>query len=204
MTGAGITQTYGFHRSEAHRIDSALSHDLDRHTALIDLGIHHIELVHGSALGRYQSLIERLVLSLIHRAVEVVVSPSLAVARLKKGVIHINALSRHYRSSRVKKAQTLAETSRYIGGERLMGQRTRSDDHNAVGRYLGYLLTDDLDVRITDYSLGHHVREQLAVYRQGSARGDGASVGTAEQQGAESTHLLLEQTRRGVYSVSFE
>ena len=204
VTRARIAQTDRLHGAEAHGIPAALSHDLDRHTALVDLGVHHVELVHRSSLCVDQSLVESLVFFLVHRAVEIILSPALAVARLEERVLHIDRLRRNYRSRRIEEAQALAVFCGYIARQRLVSKRPRCDDDDALIGYPLDLLMHDLDQGVGEDRVGNHRREELAVDSQGSACRHGAFIGALQKQRAEGAHLFLQQARGGIHAVSLE
>ena len=204
MACARIAQTDGLHRAEAYGVSAALSHYLDGHTALIDLGVHHVELVHGSAIGVYESFIKCLVFRLVHRAVEIVLSPALSVAGFKESVSHIHAVGLYYGSRRVEEPEAAAVSLRNSLRQRLMSKRAGGYDRYGVVGYVRYLLGDIFDVRVAQYRVGHHSRKALAVDRKGSSGGNSAGIGASEQQRAEGTHLFLQESRRRVDAVRFE
>ena len=65
-----IVQPHGLEHAEAQRIPAARRHDLDGHAPLEDLAL--FELVRHRTLGGNERVDERLVLLLIHRAVDVI------------------------------------------------------------------------------------------------------------------------------------
>lgn len=71
MAGARVAQTDGAQGAEPDRIRAAGSHDLNRHTALVD-GQVAVKVVERRALGGNERRVERLVFLFIERAVQVV------------------------------------------------------------------------------------------------------------------------------------
>jgi hypothetical protein len=69
-TGAGVGQADRLHRSESEGLAAAMGHHFDGQTPFEEL--RTVEVVHGGRLGRDECVVERLVLGLVHRAVQVV------------------------------------------------------------------------------------------------------------------------------------
>ena len=147
MSRARITQTDGFHRTEADSILPAQSHDFYRHTALVD-SLALVERVGFGALRADKGFIKRLIFLFVHRTVYIVILAAPVVARLLERAGHIEALSRNYRRGGIVEAQMSGADFLYLIGERVGRERTCGDNHNAVCGYLRHLAADYIYKRI--------------------------------------------------------
>ena len=195
--GARVAQADRLQWAEADRVVPALRHHLDRHAALVDLRVHHVEIVDRRALRRNERLVKRLVFLFVHRAVDVIVVAA-AVARGREAVLHVEAFARDDRRGGVKKAEPAAAERGDPLGERVARQRAARDHHDAVRRDLRDLARHDLDIRVRAQPLGRKRRKAVAVDRQRAARRHAARVRAGDEQRAHAAHFLFQQARRAV------
>ena len=203
MTGAGIPQAHRFERAEAHRIGAPAGHDLDGHTALVDLELLPLEVLELDRLGGGELGGEALIALLIEGTVDVV-GIAAAIAGGKEHLFHIDAGGLNDRGGGIEEAEILGGDQPADGlRESLGGEGAGGEDHLAV-RDLSDLPLDDGDQRVAADPLGDQVGKADPVHRQRPAGGDGRSLGAGDAEGAQALHLRLEQAGSGFQPLGLE
>ena len=190
----------------AQGLDAAFRHHLDRQTA-IEIGnvLPVLELSLGTV---EQGLDERVVLGLVHRAVDVgggVASGAfLVVAGLAPGLRHIHAIEVNDGGDGVEEGQgVLAGAFQDGGGQGRRGEGAGGDHHIVPfsrGKTYNLLARDgDQGMRLDGGS--HALRKPIPVHRQRAARRHLAGVGRAQNERAAATHFRMQQAHRIVFPV---
>ena len=196
LRAARIAQPDRLHGAEGQGIGAALRHHLDRETRLeVD---RLLEAVQRHLVRLHELVHERVVLPPIERDVQIVAVSGL-VARGAEDDVVVQAVRVHGGRDRIVEVERVAADLRDRGREPVRGERAGRENREPL-RKLGHFLAHDRDAGLPGDCLGHLARELRPVHGQRLARGKTARVGSAEDQGVEAPHLLV-QKPHGVHGL---
>jgi len=193
VTGARIPQSHRFERAKTDGIGTALCHDLDRHTPFVHVRAA-VKIVQRRTLGGDQRRIERFILLLVHRAVEVIFLPAAFVARGIECFRAINTFGGDDRSCRVKKAEPAAADRPNLFGQCAIGQRPGRKNGKFIFRQPGKLLTANGNHRMPADFFGNQRGKLFPVHGESSSCRNTVLLCGRHQQRTEQLHFRLQQT----------
>ena len=194
--GAWIVQADRFHRPEAQRFRPAFRHHLNRHTAL-EIGRVLFPVLEIGLFAVDQTLNERIILRLVHWAVDIVLAIALVPAALIPGDVEIDGLMIDDGGNGIEKGQAVLpcarqDTLRKAG----RGQRAGGNDRQAFARQLIDPLPHDLDIGMAFQRLGDGSGENVPVHGQGGT-GRHLCLGSgAHDERIQPAHLVMQQADR--------
>ena len=221
MAGARVNEAHRAQGAEPHGIGSPGGHDLNGHTALVDrdriglfaVGIRvrpggllrpGIKIVERCPLGRGKGCMERLILRLVERAVEVIgLAP--VIAGSGKHFFVIETFRRHDGGHGVVKMQPLVprQLADLVGqGTVRQGTGSHQDGRTLVDPL--HPLPVDGDVGAGFHQPRHLGAERVTVHSQRAAGGHTGRLGGIEELAAHPAHLLLEQAGSGIQPLGLE
>ena len=203
VAGARVAQADRAQRPEPDRICAARSHDLDRHTALVD-GQIAVKVVERCALGGDERRVEALVLLLIKGAVQIV-RLAAAIAGRGKNLVIVKAFGRHDGSHRVIKAEPVVPGQRCDRlRQRTLSQRAAGNEHRCALVQRRDLLAPDRNVGVIFHHFGHGGGKHIAVHGQRTARRHAGGLGRVQQMAAQQLHLDFQKARCGVGALGLQ
>ena len=192
----GVDKPHRAQRSVAQGIPSAPRHNLNGHTALVNLGVGDIEVVQGSALRRNKRVIKGVVLVPLHGAVYIVrLAP--VVPRAHKNPVHIHGIRGDNGRNGVEERKSSAEFLPQAFRKSVGGKRTRCNYHNSIGGKLRHLAGDNFNVRVGLNLLRNIFGEQLPVHRKRASGSNRGFFRRLHGHGAEAAHFFFQQTGGG-------
>ena len=194
-TGARVGEPDGLHSAKADGILARARNLLGWLTGLEE--VPALKVLEHHAIGRGKRLDKGLVLLLVERGIEIVATPLLLVARLRKQHIHIERRGIDNRGRGVKERQGITTDELHdLPAQRRRAQGTCGDNHMALGN-LGDLAVNDLDIGTGgNLELG----EFNTVDRQGAASGNGSAMSAVEQHRTHTLEFGLQQAGGGIGS----
>ena len=158
--------------------------------------------MHGRALRAGEGRVERLVVLLGHRAVEVVVAAP-AVARGPEGPGEVDRVRLHHRAHRIVEVEVgLPDERGHVMGEGVGGQGARGHDRDRVVGDAKDLLPVEVHLGQRLHRLGDPAREEAAIHRQRAPRRDLHLVGDPDDERVHPPHLLLQEAGRLIEGVA--
>ena len=182
----------GLERPIEQRILPAGRHDLDGHAALEELLL--LKAVRRRLFRRHERRVERAVLRLRHRAVDVG-GLALPVAGGAVGLRHVDGLETHDGRGGIVEIEGVAvRAPRDVVCERSLRERAARDDGHRVLREWDflYLRAHDMDLWMRFDPLRDVVAEAVTIHGECAARGHARGVRRRHDERAETAHLLLE------------
>ena len=188
-SGTRVGKADGLHSAKADSILAGTGDLLGGLTGLEEVAT--LKVLEHNAVGGGERLDKGLVLLLIERSVEIVAAPLLLVARLREQYVHIERGGIDDWRGSVKERQGVATDELHdLFTQCRRTQRARGNDHVALGN-LRDLAVHDLNTGSSG-NLGLDKLGKLdAVDRQGTARGNGRTMGTIEQHRTHTLELGL-------------
>jgi hypothetical protein len=188
------------HRPVAQGVDPALGHDLDRHAAL-EVGGVRLPLLEHALLAVEQPLVERQVLLLVHRAVDVVLA-ALVPPRGHPAHIHVDAVVVHDRAIASKNARLSLPVARPMlsASDAAVSGPGGDDGQPGVGQRV-HLFARDLEAGEGSQLTLHLGRKHLAVHRHRRSGGHPRNFARAHHQRVQPPHLVVQQADRVVLVV---
>ena len=194
----GMSDTHRLHRTEAERILAALGHYFHGHTAFKHgEGSIRFKIVQFCFFCVDEGIVKRLVLFLIHGAVDVI-RIALAVTGREKGTAHIDGRKIHDGSGSIKEAETaLSCQGNDLFGHGVGGKGTGGDHRN--------LPLWDLDSFLLHYlnegagaDLLCDVRSKAkAIHGQRSTGRHAGRIGCLHHKGAHAPQFFLQKAGSG-------
>ena len=188
-TGSRVGEADRLHGAKADSVLAGTSDLLGGLTGLEEVAA--LKVLEHHAVGGGECLDKGLVLLLVERSVEIVAAPLLLVARLREQHVHIERGGIDDWRGSVKERHGVATDELHdLFAQCRRAQRTRGNDHVALGN-LRDLAVHDLNTG-SGGNLGLDKLGKLdAVDRQGTASGNGRTMGAIEQHRTHTLELGL-------------
>ena len=191
---ARVDETNGLHGPEARGIDASAGHLLDGLAGAEQIAL--LEILGDDAIGANELGDERLVLILVHRAVEVVAHAVVLVARLGEDDRAVEGIRVDDGRGGVKERERpRTDELGKRAGKRVRAQGASGDHAGALGDSRD-LLAHELDERLGGNPLAYEAAKRSAVNGERAARGDGRLSGTGKQPRAHEVELGFEKPGR--------
>ncbi len=139
---------------------------------------------------------KRRVLFLIHRAVEIIVRITLAIAGSGVDLGPDKGFCRNNRGNGIIEVEPFTHQTRKLLGQGIAGKRTRSDYHQPFRRQTGQFFTNQTNIGVGGYPFGYPGGEQVTINSQGTTSRNPGGISSLHDQGTTAPQLLLEQTDR--------